>query len=172
MQPLKGLHPSQHARPQSLPPDSGCAAQACEQPNTGLDVVQCLMEVIAHLALLPSTTHSAQPRNLHPKVPACRALASLIRSLDPAQNLRRYAAGFVSQKAEAWLSAFWHTAFYIMPSMPPMPPPMLAAGASSFGASATMHSVVSIRPATEAAFCSAVRVTLVGSRIPISIMSP
>ncbi len=64
------------------------------------------------------------------------------------------------------------TTFYIMPSMPPMPPPMPAAGASSFGDSATMHSVVSIKPATEAAFCSAVRVTLVGSRIPISIMSP
>ena len=62
---------------------------------------------------------------------------------------------------------------YIMPSMPPIPPmPPGMAGASSFGASATMHSVVSIRPATEAAFCNAVRVTLVGSRIPISIMSP
>ena len=146
-------------------------------PRRASSPIQALMLsnalwVTAHLALLSSTTHSAQLRNLHPKVPACRALASLIRSLDPAQNLRRYAAGFVSQKAEAWLSAFWHTAFYIMPSMPPMPPPMLAAGASSFGASATMHSVVSIRPATEAAFCSAVRVTLVGSRMPISIMSP
>ncbi|SUH40281.1 Uncharacterised protein [Salmonella enterica subsp. enterica] len=30
-----------------------------------------------------------------------------------------------------------------------------------------MHSVVIIRPATEAAYCSAERVTLVGSRIPI-----
>jgi hypothetical protein len=60
-----------------------------------------------------------------------------------------------------------------MPPMPPMPPPPPGiAGASSFGASATMHSVVSIRPATDAAFCSAVRVTLVGSRMPISIMSP
>ena len=47
-----------------------------------------------------------------------------------------------------------------------------AAGRSSFGASATMASVVSISEATEAAFCSAVRVTLVGSRMPISIMSP
>ena len=149
-------------------------------PRRASSPIQALMlsnalwgSVTAHLALLPSTTHSARPRNLHPKVPACRASASLIRSLDPVQNLRRYAAGFVSQKAEAWLSAFWHTAFYIMPSMPPpMPPPMPATGASSFGASATMHSVVSIRPATEAAFCSAVRVTLVGSRMPISIMSP
>lgn len=61
-----------------------------------------------------------------------------------------------------------------MPPMPPMPPMsgMPAAGASSFGASATMASVVSSRDATEAAFCRAVRVTLVGSRIPISIMSP
>ena len=53
-----------------------------------------------------------------------------------------------------------------------MPPGMPPAGASSFGASATMHSVVSISDATEAAFCSAVRVTLVGSRMPISSMSP
>ena len=35
-----------------------------------------------------------------------------------------------------------------------------------------MASVVSISDATEAAFCSAVRVTFVGSRMPISIMSP
>ena len=58
--------------------------------------------------------------------------------------------------------------------MPPMPPMSGMAGAalSALGASETMHSVVSIRLATEAAFCSAVRVTLVGSRIPISIMSP
>ena len=59
-----------------------------------------------------------------------------------------------------------------MPPMPPMPPPMPPAGASSLADSQTMHSVVSIRDATEAAFCSAVRVTFVGSRIPISIMSP
>jgi hypothetical protein len=35
-----------------------------------------------------------------------------------------------------------------------------------------MASVVSSSEATEAAFCSAVRVTLVGSRMPISSMSP
>ena len=47
---------------------------------------------------------------------------------------------------------------YIMPSMPPIPPippPMPPPADSSFGCSATMQSVVSIRPATEAAFCSA-----------------
>ena len=49
---------------------------------------------------------------------------------------------------------------------------ILSAPASSFGASATMASVVSISEATDAAFCSALRVTLVGSRMPISIMSP
>ena len=48
---------------------------------------------------------------------------------------------------------------YIMPMppmspMPPMPPPP-PIGASSFGSSATMASVVIIRPATEQAFCSA-----------------
>ncbi len=60
-----------------------------------------------------------------------------------------------------------------MSPMPPMPPGMPpAAGASSFGASATMASVVSSSEATEAAFCRAVRVTLVGSRMPSSSMSP
>ncbi|MER3943459.1 hypothetical protein J9A72_27275 [Klebsiella pneumoniae] len=44
--------------------------------------------------------------------------------------------------------------------MPPMPPPGGIAGSSFFGASATMASVVIIRPAMEAAFCNAVRVTL------------
>ncbi len=43
-----------------------------------------------------------------------------------------------------------------------MPPPG-AAGSSFFGASATIASVVIIRPAMDAAFCSAERVTLVGS---------
>src|SRR4029077_15466130 len=54
-----------------------------------------------------------------------------------------------------------------MPPMPPMPPPGGIAGADlSSGLSATMASVVSIRLATEAAFCSAVRTTLVGSMMP------
>jgi hypothetical protein len=43
---------------------------------------------------------------------------------------------------------------------------------SFFGSSATITSVVSSRPATDEAFCSARRVTLVGSRMPISIRSP
>ncbi len=55
-----------------------------------------------------------------------------------------------------------------MPPMPPggMPPPW--PWSSSFGASAIMTSVVSSRPETEAAFCRARRVTLVGSRMPAS----
>ena len=47
----------------------------------------------------------------------------------------------------------------------PMPP-----AESSFGASATMHAVVNIKETTDAAFCGDVRVTLVRSRISISIM--
>jgi len=58
-----------------------------------------------------------------------------------------------------------------MPPMPPIPPPP-PIGLSSFGASATIASVVRMRPATDAAFCSAKRVTLVGSSTPISTMSP
>ena len=41
-----------------------------------------------------------------------------------------------------------------------------AAGASFFGRSAISASVVSISAATDAAFCSAVRTTLVGSMTP------
>jgi hypothetical protein len=51
--------------------------------------------------------------------------------------------------------------------MPPIPPPAPPPAASSFGSSATMASVVIMRPETDAAFCSALRVTLVGSRIPV-----
>src|SRR6266853_2677092 len=57
-----------------------------------------------------------------------------------------------------------------IPPMPPGGPPWLCS--SSFGASATMTSVVSSSPATEAAFCSARRATLVGSRMPSSSRSP
>jgi len=42
----------------------------------------------------------------------------------------------------------------------------MAGPVSSFGFSATMASVMSSRLATEAAFCSAVRTTLVGSMMP------
>jgi hypothetical protein len=58
---------------------------------------------------------------------------------------------------------------YIM-SMSGMPPPGIFS--SFFGSSATITSVVSSRPETDEAFCNARRVTLVGSRIPISIRSP
>ena len=55
-----------------------------------------------------------------------------------------------------------------IPPMPPMPPPWLCPAPSSFfGASAMAASVVIIRPATEAASCSAVRTTLAGSMTPL-----
>ena len=58
-----------------------------------------------------------------------------------------------------------------MPSMPwpcGAPPPSF----SCFGASAIIASVVSKRPATDVAFCSANRVTFVGSMMPNFTMSP
>lgn len=56
--------------------------------------------------------------------------------------------------------------------IPPMPPPPPAGiGGSGSGTSVTRLSVVSIRAATEAAFCSALLDTLVGSMMPRSIMS-
>ena len=69
-----------------------------------------------------------------------------------------------------------------MPGMPPMPfcahaamPPISGApppALSSFGASAIIASVVKTNPATDAAFCNADLVTLVGSTTPISTRSP
>ena len=50
--------------------------------------------------------------------------------------------------------------------MPPMPPPPMAIAGLSSGSSLTAASVVISRPATEAASCSAVRTTLVGSMTP------
>ena len=59
-----------------------------------------------------------------------------------------------------------------MPPMPPMPPPGgMAAADSFFGLSATMASVVIRSEATEAASCSAIRTTLVGSMMPAETMS-
>jgi hypothetical protein len=54
-----------------------------------------------------------------------------------------------------------------------MPPPGQAGAGFSFaGTSATNASVVSRRPEIDAAFCSAVRVTLVGSTTPAFSKSP
>ena len=47
-----------------------------------------------------------------------------------------------------------------------MPPAGMAEEASFFGFSATIASVVTSRPATEAASCNAVRTTLAGSMTP------
>jgi hypothetical protein len=57
--------------------------------------------------------------------------------------------------------------------MPPMPPPWAvpARADSFFGRSATIASVVISSPATEAAYFSAHRTTLVGSMMPASTRS-
>lgn len=54
------------------------------------------------------------------------------------------------------------------PACPPPPPPAF----SSFGRSATRHSVVSMSDETEAAFCSAVRTTFTGSMTPCASRLP
>src|SRR5437016_7226852 len=59
-----------------------------------------------------------------------------------------------------------------MPPIPPAPGAPAAAFFSSSLSSATSASVVSIRPAMDAAFCSARRVTLAGSMTPIFTISP
>src|SRR5580693_3300535 len=55
--------------------------------------------------------------------------------------------------------------------MPPIPPPGMAGASFFFGVSATMASVVIIRPAIEAASCSATRTTFAGSTMPALSMS-
>jgi hypothetical protein len=55
--------------------------------------------------------------------------------------------------------------------MPPPGPPGIA-GLCFFGSSATIASVVISRPAMEAASCSAVRTTLVGSMMPFDTRLP
>jgi hypothetical protein len=55
--------------------------------------------------------------------------------------------------------------------MPPMPPPGMAGGSFFFGVSATMASVVIMRPATDAASCRATRTTFAGSTMPAFSMS-
>lgn len=59
-------------------------------------------------------------------------------------------------------------------SIPPTPPctGCVVAASSLFGESHTATSVVSMSPATDAAFCSADLVTLVGSTTPASMRSP
>src|SRR5690625_3453859 len=62
---------------------------------------------------------------------------------------------------------------YIMPPMPPIPPmspisPAPAPAPAGSGLSATTASVVRNRPAIDDAFCSAERVTFVGSMMPDS----
>ena len=68
--------------------------------------------------------------------------------------------------------ARYHMSMSPMPPMPPPPPMPAPPPLSSFGSSATIASVVSRRDATDAAFCRAKRVTLVGSTTPISTRSP
>ena len=55
------------------------------------------------------------------------------------------------------------------PACPPPPPPPAF---SSFGRSATRHSVVSMRAETDAAFCRAVRTTFTGSMTPMPSRLP
>ena len=60
-----------------------------------------------------------------------------------------------------------------IPPIPPRPiPPIPDIGMSSLRSSAIMQSVISISEGIDAAFCNAVRVTLVGSSTPISMTSP
>src|SRR6185312_10287267 len=85
--------------------------------------------------------------------------------LPSAPPLRGYALG-------EWLARDQKSIPPMPPMPPPMPPPPPWLWSSFFGSSATIASVVIARPATDEACCRAERVTLVGSRMPNSIMSP
>ena len=71
--------------------------------------------------------------------------------------------------ANSWERILVHSAHA---AGPPGPPPAPAAALSSSLMSATNASVVSIKPAIDAAFCSARRVTLAGSITPALTRSP
>lgn len=101
----------------------------------------------------------------------CPDSTAHVQMIKPMKKAPRGFAGLREPWTPAHVRSDRRRAYMPMPPMPPMSG-MAGAAASALGASETMHSVVSIRLATEAAFCRAVRVTLVGSRIPISIMSP
>jgi len=107
-------------------------------------------------------------RRLRSPAPAHRHHAATGRSTAPrTKKARELPPGPLSSSGTA---SRHYMPMSPMPPMSGMPPPCL--WSSSFGASATITSVVSSRPATEAAFCSARRVTFVGSRMPMSSMSP
>ncbi len=101
----------------------------------------------------------------HRRRPNCYTIYLIIKNNYQTRTLRRS----LDSAFTARLSSH-----YIMPPIPPMPPISGIAGAAeaSTGASATIASVVIIKLAIDDANCNALRVTLVGSRIPISNMSP
>src|SRR2546425_519674 len=81
----------------------------------------------------------------------------VVRTHPPKKKRGRQATGPSSNEAEGFDA-------YIIPPMSGMPPPIAAPAFS--GASATIASVVRMFFAIDAAFCSAERVTMVGSPIP------
>src|SRR5688572_12912393 len=121
---------------------------------------------------------------IHSSVGAGRAHSRAVHHLSVARlHLRRNFARQTKSPARAGLFAFLKNGerenlpllprdYMSIPPIPPMPPWPWPACDSSFGVSATIAAVVRIKPATEAAFCRAERVTLVGSSTPIWIMSP
>jgi hypothetical protein len=91
--------------------------------------------------------------------PPARVPAVVIMAVETTVSSRA-AGGCVARRADP-------ARVYIRPASPM--PCGIGSGCLS---SPIIASVVIIRPATEAAFCSATRTTLVGSIMPISIMSP
>src|SRR6185369_11345810 len=121
----------------------------------------------------------AQSDHLHDDTPKCNAAlyGSTLSAATPASPHATPGGRFGSPQGHApsrapraQSTSFLHTSYISIPAMPPrgMPPP---ACTSTFGLSAIITSVVSNSPATEAAFCSASRVTFVGSRMPSSSIS-
>lgn len=78
-----------------------------EQPNTGFDVVQCLMGV-SHCTLLCCLRLHPQrtAQELAPEVPACRASASLIKP-GPGAEPAQVRCGFCLAKGKLGFLPFW-----------------------------------------------------------------
>jgi hypothetical protein len=98
--------------------------------------------MLALAPILTEPTWRKRADTLKRKAPPKRGFSL---KLDPGLNL----SGMTSHMPRG------HMSMSPMPPMPPPPPPPGIIGLSSFGSSATIASVVRMRAATDAAFCSA-----------------
>src|SRR3954462_8423465 len=107
----------------------------------------------------------------------CLGAGSAMKRLLVTPRAKVIALGSTSEKGRGYPRPFPATPIPVgdqqsLAPMPPPPGPPAGIGVSFFGFAATIASVVTSRPATEEASCSAVRTTLAGSITPRPTRSP